>query len=163
MTEKKVKTQPKVKVEAIMDDQAKPTTIEQKIETLQQENSHLADQAARALADYQNLVRRQQEDQAKMVEFCRVGIFEDLLKPLEHLSLAAANLKNEGLDMVIKQLWQTLEKQGLQEYRPQGEQFNPETMEVMTKAGDGETVLEVLSPGYKLNGHIIQVARVKVG
>ena len=148
----------------IDDENEKNVLLDQ--ETLQQleaENTALQEKATRALADYQNLVRRQQEDQVKIVEYARITIFESLLQPLEHLSLAAKNLNDQGLNMVISQFWQTLEEQGLKELVPEGEEFDPNSMEAVKKTGDGEMVKEVLSPGYQLNGHTIKVARVVVG
>ncbi len=127
------------------------------------EAQRCAEQAARALADYQNLLRRQKEEQGKMVQVARTVIFESLLQPLTHLSLAARNLNDQGLNMVINQFWQTLHEQGLKEVQPIGEKFNPETMEAMEKIGEGEMVKEVMSPGYMLGDQVIQVARVKVG
>jgi molecular chaperone GrpE len=130
---------------------------------LLQENQVLKEQVARTLADYQNLLRRQKEDQAKVVEYARITVFASLIQPLEHLSLAAASLKDQGLDMVLKQFWSELEAQGLREVKPEGEKFNPETMEAVEKVGEGEKVIAVLSPGYTLGDKLIQVAKVKVG
>lgn len=130
---------------------------------LQAENKKLQEQANRALADYQNLVRRQQEDRVKINAFAQGEIFTSLLQPLEHLSLAATSLNDEGLNLVVKQFWEVLQAQGLSEYRPLGEVFNPTTMEAIEKVGQGEKVVEVCFPGYLLNGKPLKVAKVKVG
>lgn len=131
--------------------------------TLQTENQKLQEQANRALADYQNLVRRQQEDRANITAFAKGEIFTQFLQPLEHLSLAATSLNDEGLNLVVKQFWEVLQAQGLSEYRPLGEVFNPATMEAIEKVGKGEKVVEVCFPGYLLNGQTLKVAKVKVG
>ena len=140
----------------------KPTPDEM-IVALELENKQLAEKAARAVADYQNLERRQREDQAQIVSFAQEQVFGSLLQPLHHLSLAAENLKNQGLDMVVAQFWQVLAEQGLEEIKPIGEVFDAAVMEAVTKEGDGETVLAVITPGYKLHGKVIQPAKVKVG
>jgi molecular chaperone GrpE len=127
------------------------------------ENTALKEQLSRALADYQNLVRRQKETQADIVTYARIEIFESLLQPLEHLSLAAKSLNDQGLNLVVNQFWQTLSAQGLNEFRPDGEKFDAQTMEVIEKNGDGDTVSATLSPGYRLNGQVIKVAKVRVG
>lgn len=132
-------------------------------EKLIAEAERCREQAARAMADYQNLTRHQKEDQGKMVQVARMMIFESLLQPLTHLSLAAKSLHDQGLDLVVGQFWQTLTEQGLKEIRPEGEKFNPETMEAIEKTGEGEVVTEVVSPGYLLNEQVLQVAKVKVG
>lgn len=131
--------------------------------TLQAENQKLQEQANRALADYQNLVRRQQEDRVNITAFAKGEIFTSLLQPLEHLSLAATSLNDKGLNLVVKQFWEVLQAQGLSEYRPLGESFDPNTMEAIEKVGKGEKVVEVCFPGYLLNGQTLKVAKVKVG
>jgi molecular chaperone GrpE (heat shock protein) len=133
------------------------------IKKLQQENQILEEKARLALADYQNLVRRQQQEQTKVIEYAKTTIFESLIQPLEHLTLAAKALNDQGLNIVIKQFWQTLANQGLVEFSPEKEKFDPETMEAVEKEGNGDTVITVLSPGYKLNHQVIKTARVKVG
>ena len=137
--------------------------FKKEIEILEVEKKELKEKAARAVADYQNLLRRQKDEQGKMVQAARAITFGSLLQPLNHLALAAQNLHDQGLNMVVDQFWQTLNEQGLQEIRPLGEKFNPETMEAIEKVGEGEEVKEVLAPGYKLNEQTLQVAKVKVG
>lgn len=137
--------------------------FEKEIEKLEAEKIELKEKAARAIADYQNLLRRQKDEQGKMVQAARVITFSSLLQPLNHLALAAQNLNDQGLNMVVSQFWQTLNEQGLQEIKPVGEKFNPATMEAIEKVGEGEEVKEVLAPGYKLGEQVIQVAKVKVG
>lgn len=132
-------------------------------EKYKEEAARCQDQATRALADYQNLLRHQKEDQGKMVAVARSVIFESLLQPLTHLSLAAQNLNDQGLNMVVGQFWQTLHEQGLQEICPVGEKFDPARMEAIEKVGEGEVVKEVLTPGYQLGEQVLQVAKVKVG
>lgn len=133
------------------------------VEKCQQEVQRFQEQAQRALADYQNLLRRQKEDQEKMVQVAKSVIFSSLLQPLNHLTLAAQAISDPGLNMVIDQFWQVLHEQGLQEINPLDQEFNPETMEAVERTGDGNCVTQVLSPGYLLDSQVLQVAKVRVG
>lgn len=130
---------------------------------LQAENARLKEQAARTLADYQNLERRVQADRARAIEWARMTIYEGLLQPLEHLDLAAAALHDKGLDMVVDGFWQVLGEGGLQKIAPQGEKFDVNTMEAVEKVGEGETVTEVVAPGFRLGEQVLRPAKVKVG
>ena len=71
------------------------------LSALRAQNAALKEQAARALADYQNLERHVREQRAKTIDVAKIAILESLLQPLEHLRLAAAALKDQGLDMVV--------------------------------------------------------------
>ena len=133
------------------------------LDQLRLENHTLREQAARALADYQNLERRQREERTQTIEFAKQQVFADLLQPLEHLDLAAKSLQDQGRDMVVKQFWETLQGKGLTMINPQGQTFDAQTMEAIEKVGNGEIVQEVMSPGFMLGTHVLRPAKVKVG
>lgn len=141
---------------------------------------------ARALADYQNLVRRTQQEKARWAQLATQGFVEQLLQPLEHLSMASDQLGDAGLLMVIKQLWATLESNGLKEIEVLGKPFDVETMEVVeTQTSEGADeganpspgskealkeqdekklkVVKVHRRGYKLGDVVIQHAKVVLG
>ena len=123
----------------------------------------LENKLQRSLADYQNLVRRTQEEKRRWVKLATQDFVEELIQPLDHLTLAAQQLGDSGLDMVVQELWQALEIQGLRKTEALGEEFDPTTMEATDKKGDGQTVIEVQSDGYSLNGEVIKHAKVVVG
>jgi molecular chaperone GrpE len=117
----------------------------------------------RVIADYQNLVRRSQEDRVKFVKLASSDFALSLLQPLDHLALAAAQLKDQGLDMVMNELWMILKDQGLEEITVMGEPFDVSAMEVVEKQGKAEKVVAVVSRGYRLNGEVIRHAKVVLG
>lgn len=157
MTKPKKKThQPTLKT------QTKVAQASQEQAELHQELAAAQEREKRALADYQNLVKRNQSERLKLLELANQGLIETLLSPLEHLSLAAEEIDNQGLNMVIRDFWQVLEEAGLEEVYPLGQKFNVETMEVVEKEGKGEQVSRVVKRGYKLNGQVIQHAKVIV-
>lgn len=114
----------------------------------------------RALADYQNLAKRNQEQQLKMVKFASRELLSALMQPLEHLNLAAAQLKDPGLDMVVKQFWQVLETAGVQEVAAVGQTVDPHTMEVVQAGDNKQKVTQVIRKGYLLHGELLQPAKV---
>ncbi len=117
----------------------------------------------KALADYTNLLKRQQQVQAQLSAVAGRELIEQLLSPLEHLSLAASHLQDQGVTMVAQEFWQVLKNYGLSEINPLNEPFSEETMEAVEKKGEGNRVKKVLRRGYKLNNQVIQPAKVVVG
>jgi len=126
----------------------------------------------RAVADYQNLVRRNREEKIKIAKFAALDFIETIIDPLTHLSLAAQQLNDQGLNMVITQLWMKLNEAGLEEINPVGQEFDVNTMEaVADQSGEvdlaeseekKQKVVKVVSKGYKLNGEVIRHAKVLV-
>lgn len=144
----------------------KPVTddeVNAELTELQQRLVAAEDREKRALADYQNLTRRTQEDRGRLVKLAAQDFASSLLQPLDHLSLAAAQIKDKGLDMVVQQFWKVLQEQGLEELNVLNQKFDPSLMEVVDKQGDGDTVLKVVKKGYRLNGEVIQIAQVVIG
>lgn len=114
----------------------------------------------RAMADYQNLQRRSSAERLALIKMANKDLCQALLQPLEHLSLAALNLHDKGLDMVVEQFWKELQAFGLQEIPVLGQKFDLATMEVVDKKTRGEQVIEVVRKGYTLQGEVIQHAQV---
>ncbi len=117
----------------------------------------------RALADYQNLVRRSQEEKAEFAKFASRDLIEDLLQPLDHLALAAEKIDDQGVKMVAEEFARVLEGHGLQEIPVIGKTFDVETMEAVEKEGKGDKVIRVVTRGYALNGKVIRHAKVVLG
>lgn len=116
----------------------------------------------RVLADYQNLVRRHQEERLKFVQMANLDLILALLQPLEHLKLAVEQLPDKGLVLAFDQLQRTFKEFGLEEIEVLGQPFDVNTMEVV-EGSQGKIVKQVVRQGYILNGSVIQHAKVILG
>ncbi|MGD9129651.1 MAG: nucleotide exchange factor GrpE [Candidatus Woesebacteria bacterium] len=114
----------------------------------------------RTLADYQNLIRRNREERAALIKMANKDLLSGLLQALDNLSRASQEIDNPGLNMVIKQFWQSLKEFGLEEIEVMDQEFDVDTMEVVDKKDKAKKVIAVVSKGYKLNGEVIQHAKV---
>lgn len=114
----------------------------------------------RALADYQNLIRRTQEDRAKLIQMANRDVLEALLQPLEHLEMAAVQSQDKGVMMVLDQLKKTLAQFGLEEIEVLGKEFDVATMEAVEGSEQGKKVSKIIRKGYTLNGSVLQHAKV---
>ncbi len=137
--------------------------LEKKLAQYQQDLKLAKERELKALADYNNLVKRHSDHQSKMVEMASLDLIEKLLSPLHHLSLAADHLNDEGVNMVLNEFWQVLEAEGLQEINPEGEEFDENRMEAVDRVGEGTKVKQVLQRGFELKGQVIKPAKVVVG
>jgi molecular chaperone GrpE len=137
--------------------------LEKKLAEAQQQVVLAQESERRALADYQNLVRRQQQERGQLLKMASRELLEQLLEPLDHLSMATAQLNDQGLRMVVDQLWNVLREQGLTEIEVMGKPFDIETMEVVDTEGTAAVVTKVVSKGYSLYGQIIRHAKVVMG
>lgn len=146
------------------------TQVEEVSSRIQELELELAEAKAaqlRAIADYQNLQRRSKDELSRTVKFATNALVQDLLEPLEHLSMTGEQLKSPIFDMVMAKLWNVLEDHGLKELAVLGNKFDIQTMEVVEilDGVDEEVgvVVKVVKRGYSLNEQVIQHAKVVLG
>lgn len=141
--------------------------LERDVEKAREKNQQMDQAVARARADYQNLSRRTDEERQKIYQTAAKIFVAELLEPLEQLSMAATQLNDPGLNMVLEKLARVLEQHGLQPIEVMGQPFDVETMEcVEVEDGveaDQGVVTKELRRGYRLGGEVIQHAQVIVG
>jgi len=133
-------------------------------EELQKQVLELKNKYLRALADYQNLERRTQEenDQAKIR--ASEYILQRLLPVVDTFKRASEHIKDAGLDLAFKELAAVLDEHGVVRIQTVGKPFNPHEMEcVEVTEGADQMVIEETLPGYKMHGKVLRVAQVKVG
>jgi molecular chaperone GrpE len=72
----------------------------------------------------------------------------------------------EGVALVHAELTAVLERNGVEQFDPHGEPFDPTFHEALsTRAEDGAepgTILDVVEKGYRSNGQVLRPARVVV-
>lgn len=130
------------------------------LKNLQEALAKCQERERRALADYQNLLRQSQMQRANLVKLANADLLLNILEPLEHLTTASQQLEDPGLAMIVNQLWKQLQAIGLENIEVLHKKFDLNTMEAIEKKNKGEKVIEVLRQAYRLNGEIIQHARV---
>ncbi len=117
----------------------------------------------RALADYQNLQKRYEKEKIEFAQYANGTLVLKLLSTLDYLEKVQGYLKDDGLDLAVKEFKNVLTDEGLKEVEAQGKKFNPEEMEAVEKVdGEEEEVIEVLIKGYRLKDKLIRPAKVKV-
>lgn len=137
---------------------------DQQVKELQQKLDEAVNNWKRALADYQNLERRMQEQKENWIQFASERLLHQLLPVLDNLEKAGAHLKDPGLDIAVKQLRDVLKNEGLEEIEAMGKEFDPRVHEsVDVEEGDKENMIsEVYAKGYRLKDKVIRPSKVKV-
>jgi molecular chaperone GrpE len=137
---------------------------EAKLEQKNQEVEEWKAKCMRALADYQNLERRNREEREEIRKFAGEVILGRLFSAIDTLQKAKDHIKHPGLDLAFKEFIAILQEQGVEKIQTVGEGFNPHEMECVevVEGEDNKVVTEVL-PGYRLYGKVLRVAHVTVG
>lgn len=139
----------------------------------EEETGRVREALLRKSADFDNLKRRTEKDKTEYFRYALAEAFADLLgvvdnfeRALVHRADATGEDFHAGIDMISRQLADTLRKYGVVELPAQGLPFDPNVHEAVvreeTESASPGTVLEVLQKGYLLNDRLLRPARVKV-
>jgi molecular chaperone GrpE len=132
------------------------------------------DQYMRAVADLENVRKRAQRDIEAANRYGLEKFAAELLPVQDSLELAvqnagkAADVRSlvQGQEATLKLLSKALEKIGIGVIDPEGEPFDPARHEAMlaqeSTTAEPNSVLQVVQPGYELNGRLLRPARVIV-
>lgn len=124
----------------------------------------LENQLKRALADYQNLVKRVHGERQEWIKTANKDLILALLPVLDTLRLAQKHVADEGLGLSIQQFLNVLLAQGVERIVTEEKDFDPALMEcVNTQEGQEGKVLSEVRAGYTLNGKVLRAAQVTVG
>lgn len=126
----------------------------------------------RAQADYQNLVKENAKQRSELIRYANEDLILDLLPILDNFKIAYSQIPEDekssswvvGFSHIKKQLEDVLAASGIEPIKTVGEKFDVSCHEAIDKRTDGkkedDVVLEEVQPGYRLNGKVIQVAKV---
>lgn len=127
--------------------------------------------AQRVQADFDNFRKRNKATRAEAYEDGARDFIKNLLPVVDNLERALTQPTEDesfktGVNMIYRQLMDTLEKRGVEVIDRQGEKFDPnlENAVMQGTADEGEpgTVCTVLQKGYKMGEFVLRHAMVKV-
>ncbi len=137
---------------------------EKELERLQKEVEEFENKYKRALADYQNLEKRVQEERRDWAKLSNRELLLRLLPILDTLILANIHTQHDGLKVSISQFLDVLKAEGVTKIETAGKVFDPKFMEaVMTENGEEGKVLEEVRIGFMLHDTLLRPAQVIVG
>jgi molecular chaperone GrpE len=146
--------------------------VEEAAEHLKAELDHVRDIYLRKLAEFDNFRKRVEREREEIRLAGVEEMIRDLLPVLDNFDRALQHAEDDsgaflqGIEMIAKQLWDTLERRGVEEVNPVGQQFDPEIHEAVQRVEDGEhppgTVAWVMLKGYTMGDRLIRPAMVGV-
>ena len=140
--------------------------IEEKDKQLQES----ADRLKRLQADFDNFRRRTRQEKEEISAVVVQNLIKDLLPLVDNFERALAAAEDtpfkDGIQMIAKQLLESLEKNGLEKINAVGEKFDPNYHEAIMRVADDtkeeDVITEELQKGYSVRGRVIRPTMVKV-
>src|ERR1700688_2377402 len=176
MTEQTARTEEEAagQPETAADAEPKPSTA------LDREHAERKDRLLRTLAEMENLRKRTEREVADarlygVASFARdVLVVADNMRraldalPPEERANAEAGMKSlvDGVELTERELLKALEKNGVRQFTPQGEKFDPNVHQAMYEVPDvsvpAGSIVQVVQPGYMIGERVLRPALVAV-
>jgi len=154
------------------DDAPEAAAEDDPLVTVTRERDEYLDLARRSQADFENYRKRAAREAAAAGERARGGLVRELLPVVDNLERALGSAGEtdghlaEGVALVHSELIAVLERHGVEQFDPSGEQFDPTWHEALsTRPEEGAApgvVLDVVEKGYRSAGSVLRPARVVV-
>ncbi len=147
---------------------------------LEREHAEMKDRLLRTLAEMENLRKRTEREVADARLYGASSFARDMLAvadnmrraldavPAEARASAEAGMKSllEGVELTERELLKGLEKNGIRQFNPQGEKFDPNVHQAMFEVPDASipagSIVQVVQPGYMIGERVLRPALVGV-
>lgn len=146
--------------------------VKERIDTLEKEKENNVALLQRLQADFDNYRRRNAALAADSLEEGARNTIKNLLPVLDNFDRALeavpedeTNAWVDGMKLVAKQLYDTLEKAGLEEIEANGifdAEFHNAVMQEEAEGKESGEIIAVFQKGYKVKNRIIRHSMVKV-
>lgn len=143
------------------------------IQKLTAEKQELMNTLVRRQADFENFRKRVEKERQQERHRAVESLVEQILPVLDAFDRALAGSEDpayaeyhKGFELIRRQVWETLAKQGLVRIEAMGQEFNPHFHHAIDRVETDEhaegIVVGELQPGYLFHGRVLRPAMVRV-
>ena len=145
--------------------------LEAEKEALEKDKAALNDKYLRICAEYDNFRRRSQKEKDNLYGEIKANTVQQFLPVYDNLTRALKQgtedeAYRKGVEMIMTQFENTLEKLGVKKIESLGQTFDPKLHNAVMHVDDEEqgenTIVEVFQEGFTVNDKVIRFAMVKV-
>lgn len=152
---------------------ADAAALAEQFAALRAEKEELRQTLIRRQADFENYRKRLERERHEAGHRAVARVIESLLPVLDAFERALAAHDDpayaeyrKGFELIYRQLWEALARQGLERIDAEGKRFDPHIHQAIERVESEEhadgAVLEVLQPGYRLRDRVLRPATVRV-
>ena len=144
------------------------------LEKLKADYDTLNNQYIRLAADFDNYRKRQAQERESLLKYGAENTMKKLLEVLDNFERGKKAVENiddcqkvkESFELVCNQMYDTLQKMGLEFIETEGKEFDPNLHEAVMQTPSSEvpehTIIAELQRGYKLEDRVLRPALVNV-
>lgn len=157
-----------------MSDEHKHNEVQSELEKIKNQADEYLNGWKRAKADYINLKKETDKKLQEATQYANAALILQMLPINDHFKLAMEHIPEEekekewvvGMMNIRKEFQELLTQFGIEEIKTEGEQFDPELHDAVSKEKSEEVasgqIIKEVQPGYKLFKKVLQHAKVSV-
>lgn len=150
------------------------TQITDEITTLKNELDKINNQYIRLAADFDNYRKRQMQEREALLKYGAEETLKKMIEALDNIDRAKSSVENvedvnivkESYNLVFKQIYDVLQKIGLEVIDTKDKEFDPNLHEAVMQTPTGDypenTIIAELQKGYKLGDKVLRPSLVNV-
>jgi len=140
----------------------------------EEEIKALNDKVLRAHAEFENFKKRVTKEKSDLMKYANEEFAKEMLRTIDNLEMALDHAREdnqsesitEGIEIILKQLLQSLDRFGVKGFNAVGERFDPTRHEAVVQVESAEhepdTVVDEAQKGYFLRDRLLRPALVTV-
>jgi len=148
--------------------------LKESLEEKEEELKTLHDKLLRSQAEFENYKKRMVKETSDLMKYANEEIIKEILHTVDNLERAIQHAKEsdqsesitEGIDIILKQLFKSLERFGVSGFVSVGEKFDPNKHEAVIQMESAEhepnTITAESQKGYFLRERLLRPALVTV-
>lgn len=142
--------------------------LNEELEKKEKEVKEYLDSLKRLKAEFENYQKRIEKEKVEFRKYACEDLLLKLIGIKDNFERALKNVKEDefvkGIKMIMKQMEDTLEREGVRVVKAIGEKFDPYRHEAVAHGNGNEDglILEELERGYELFEKVIRPSKVKV-
>ena len=155
-------------------EQSAEETADGKTSDIEVELAETQDRLLRATADFENYKKRRQREAEELLRYGHESLVRELIPVLDSFERAILSSEgtrdyesfHDGVDLILQQLRDVLQRAGVTRIWPEGEEFDPHRHESVGICSHEEIktdhIAVVLEPGYEINGRVVRPPKVLI-
>ena len=148
--------------------------LKEDLKQKEEEIKALNDKVLRAHAEFENYKKRVTKEKSDLMKYANEELAKEMLLTIDNLEMALDHAREddqsesitEGLEIILKQLLQSLDRFGVKGFNAVGERFDPTRHEAVVQVESAEhepdTVVAEAQKGYFLRDRLLRPALVTV-
>ena len=140
----------------------------------EEEIKALNDKVLRAHAEFENFKKRVTKEKSDLMKYANEEFAKEMLRTIDNLEMALDHAREdnqsesitEGIEIILKQLLQSLDRFGVKGFHAVGERFDPTRHEAVVQVESAEhepdTVVDEAQKGYFMRDRLLRPALVTV-